>query len=95
MLPRIKYLYYKLCVLLDNIQQDVHYQVTRPEYNKLTFTYRTNPKIGRIAKPVAWALGINARGIRMAVVHFDDITLTALVIVYRRTSSVERYDKDL
>ena len=95
MLPRIKYLYYKLCVLLDNIQQDVHYQVTRPEYNKLTFAYRTIPKIGRIAKPVAWALGINARGIRMAVVHFDDITLTALVIVYRRTSSVERYDKDL
>ena len=81
MLPRIKYLYYKLCVLLDNIQQDVHYQVTRPEYNKLTFTYRTIPNIGRIARAVVWALGINARGIRMAVVNFDDIILTALVNV--------------
>ena len=49
MLSLIKYLYYKLCVLLDNIKKDVHYQVTRPEYNKLTFTYRTIPKIGRIA----------------------------------------------
>ena len=78
MLSRIKYLYYKLCVLLDNIQQDVHYQVTKPAYNKLTFTYRTIPKIGRIAIAVVWALGINARGIMVAVVHFDDIILTAL-----------------
>ena len=78
MLPRIKYLYYKLCVLLDNIQQDVHYQVTKPAYNKLTFTYRTIPKIGRIAIAVVWALGINARGIMVAVVHFDYIILTAL-----------------
>ena len=52
MLSLIKYLYYKLCVLLDNIKKDVHYQVTRPEYNKLTFTYRTIPKIGRIARAV-------------------------------------------
>ena len=50
--PLIKYLYYKLCVLLANIKKDVHYQVTRPEYNKLTFTYRTIPKIGRIARAV-------------------------------------------
>ena len=95
MLTRIKYLYYKLYVLFDNIQQDVHYQVTRPEYNKLTFTYRTIPKIGRIARAVVWALGIYARGIRMAVVHFDDIILTVLFNVYRKTSSVERYAKDL
>ena len=95
MLTRIKYLYYKLCVLFDNIQQDVHYQVTRPEYNKLTFTYRTIPKIGKIAREVVWALGIYARGIRMAVVHFYDIILTVLFNVYRKTSSVERYGKDL
>ena len=69
MLPLIKHLYYKLCMLLDNIKKDVHYQVTRPEYNKLTFTYRTIPKIGRIARAVVLALGIYARGIRMAVVH--------------------------
>ena len=78
MLSLIKYLYYKLCVLLDKIQQDLNYQVPKPAYNKLTFTYRTIPKIGRIAIAVVWALGINARGIRVAVFHFDDIILTAL-----------------
>ena len=62
---------------------------------KLTFTYRTIPKIGRIARAVVRALGINARGIEVAVVHFDAINFTALVNVWKRTSSVERYSKDL
>ena len=78
MFPFIKYLYYQLYALLCNIK-DVHSQVTKPEHDKLTFTYNTIPNIGRIARAVVWALAINARGIRMAVVHFDAMKLTALV----------------
>ena len=53
---------------------------------KHTFAFKTVPNVCKIARAVVWAPSINARGIRMAFVHFHIMTFLAFVNVWKRTS---------
>ena len=57
---------------------------------KLTFTIQTISNKRRIARTVVWALGISARCIRMAFVHFEGMGLAAFVNVWERTYIVKK-----
>ena len=48
---------------------------------KRTFTVKTIPNVIRVTRTVVWALGINARGIRMALLYFISRSLPAFVNV--------------
>ena len=53
---------------------------------KPTFTVKTIPNVTRITRTVVWALGINARGTRMASLYFISVSLPAFVNIWKRTS---------
>ena len=53
---------------------------------KLTFTAKTIPNVIMVTRTVVWARGINARGIRMALLYFISMSLPAFVNVWKRTS---------
>ena len=65
-------------------------QITSPSKTKLTFTIKTISNKRRIARTVVWALGISARCIRMAFVHFHRMGLAAFVNVWERTYIVKK-----
>lgn len=48
---------------------------------KRTFTVKTIPNVIRVTRTVVWALRINARGIRMALLYFISRSLPAFVNV--------------
>ena len=50
---------------------------------KHTLTFKTIPNVCGVTRAVVWTLSINARGIRMAFVHFN---ILAFVNVWKRTS---------
>ena len=52
---------------------------------KRTFTLKTIPNVSRNTITVAWALCISARVIRMAFVHFNRMSFSAFVNVWKRT----------
>ena len=54
--------------------------------NKRTFAFKTIPNVCGITRALVWALGINARGILMAFVYFNVMTLLAFVNFWKRTS---------
>ena len=58
-------------------------QISSPSKTKLTFTIKTISNKRRIARTVEWALGIGARCIRMAFVHFNGMGLAAFVNVWK------------
>ena len=60
-------------------------KISSPSKTKLTFTIKTISNKRRIARTVVWALGISARCIRMAFVHFKGMCLAAFVNVWERT----------
>ena len=49
--------------------------------NKRTFTVKTITNVIRVTRTVVWALGIDARGIRMALFYFINMNLPAFVNV--------------
>ena len=65
-------------------------QITSPSKTKLTFTIKTISNKRRIARTVVWALGISARCIRMAFVHFHRMGLAAFVNVWERKYIVKK-----
>ena len=65
-------------------------KITSPSKTKLTFTIKTISNKRRIARTVVRALGINARCIRMAFVHFKGMGLAAFVNVWERTYIVKK-----
>lgn len=52
---------------------------------KRTFTVKTILNVIRVAATVVWALGIKARGIWVAFVYLNGMSLTAFVNVWKRT----------
>ena len=61
----------------------------------LIFTVKTIPNTRRIARTFVWALGIIARYIRMAFVHFNGMSLATFVNVWERTYTVKTEIEDL
>ena len=57
--------------------------------------HRLHAYIHRIARTFVWALGIIARCIRMAFVHFNGMSLAAFVNVWERTYTVKTEIEDL